>query len=166
MRRALGAGLLLLLGDLPAEAALFSRGRRIQPQGEQILLEQDGKRITATHVLTYQGRSEDVAWVLPVPSRPTVSAGDATDEQLIVGARTRVLGLLEERRMLRLAVRELDACTWTWGHPPAGTDGAEASWDLIRAARESVAAAHKYRTGEEELPEVAALRAALAGSRE
>lgn len=90
------------------------------------------------------------------------TAGAEMDGQLIAGARSRVLALMEERRMLRLAVRELDACTWTWGQLPAGTDGPEDSWDLIQAARESVATARKYQIGDAERPEVAALRRELA----
>ncbi len=121
----------------------------------------------AARLVFLRGALEEIAYSrVPADDRAEpMSSGAVTDELLIAGARIRFRAMDEERRMLRRAVLELECCTWTWGSAPAGDDGTLPSWDLIEKAREAVATAHKYRVGEAERPEVAALRRELADLR-
>lgn len=66
----------LALAPAPADAAMFCGSRPVEQRGQQVLLARDGDAVEATYAIAFQTTSPDVAWVLPVPARPTVALAD------------------------------------------------------------------------------------------
>ena len=58
-----------------AGGAFFSTAESVDQSSEQIIFNQEGDLTTMMVRIRYTGEAQDFAWVIPVPSTPTISTG-------------------------------------------------------------------------------------------
>lgn len=105
----------------------------IDQKAEDVVFEVDAEANTTTvHVgITYQGASEDFAWIVPVPAEPELSVGsDAMISALVSATAPRVQLLREERGICRIRAWSSDF--------DIAVDSDEAGWDVDVLGEEQV----------------------------